>query len=169
MITIVIMGVTLTIVNQQWSVRLKRDREAELEFRGNRIKMAIELYAADYQVRKGSRPNIYPLQLEQLVEGPKHYLQKVYKDPITGDDFDLVRIDGEIHGVRSRSTEPPFATAKFHNAQSYNQMIFLAQKPQGTGLAPCDTGGDSLNSTLLTHCSKGERQRETPPSLVPYP
>jgi len=50
MMTVVIVGITLTQIGQQWSVIVKRDREAELIFRGNRIKFAFERYVADYQV-----------------------------------------------------------------------------------------------------------------------
>jgi type II secretory pathway pseudopilin PulG len=57
---VVIMGVALSAVGQQWSVAMKRDREAELFFRGNRIKLAIETYAADYEVNRASRVNRYP-------------------------------------------------------------------------------------------------------------
>ncbi len=58
MAAIVLMGVAMTVVGQQWSIMVKRDKEAELLFRGNRIKAALEAYAADYQVRKATRPNI---------------------------------------------------------------------------------------------------------------
>ena len=43
MFFVVLIGITLMMIGQQWSVTLKRDREAELLFRGNRIKQAIEL------------------------------------------------------------------------------------------------------------------------------
>ncbi|TLY43344.1 MAG: hypothetical protein E6K61_02180, partial [Nitrospirae bacterium] len=78
MFAIVLMGISMTVVSKQWTVVMKRDKEAELLFRGNRIKAAIEAYAADYQVRKASRPNVYPLKLEQLTEKPKRYLPVVY-------------------------------------------------------------------------------------------
>ena len=62
MLAIVLIGIslTITIVWQQWSVVVKRDREAKLLFRGNRVKEAIERFVADYQVQKATRPN-YPL------------------------------------------------------------------------------------------------------------
>ena len=60
MAAVVLMGVAMTVVGQQWSVVVKRDREAELQFRGTRIKTAIEAYAADYEVLAGmpGRPRI---------------------------------------------------------------------------------------------------------------
>lgn len=137
MAAIVLMGVAMTVVGQQWSVVVKRDREAELQFRGTRIKTAIEAYAADYQVRKATRPNIYPLRLEQLTEkNPKRYLQVVYKDPITGQDFELIKVGAEIQGVKSRSQEHPLNQVQFKNAVSYNAVVFQAASPGAQPGAP---------------------------------
>ena len=104
---IVLLGITLMAVAQHWSVVMKRDREAELAFRGNRIKEAIERYVADYEVQKATRANRYPLKLEDLTKRPKRYLQAVYKDPITGEDFALIKVGKDIRGVRSPSMDAP--------------------------------------------------------------
>ena len=139
MAAIVLMGVSMTVVGKQWSVTVKRDKEAELQFRGTRIKNAIEAYAADYQVRKATRPNIYPLMLEQLTQkNPKRYLPVVYKDPITGRDFELIKVGTEIQGVKSRSRERPLNQVQFNNAASYNAVVFRAASP-GAQLAGAST------------------------------
>ncbi len=113
-------------VNQHWSVILKRDREQELAFRGNRIKEAIERYAAAFEVQKGTRQNHYPLKLEDLTEGPKRYLQVVYKDPMTGEDFALIKRGTEIRGVRSTSLEAPLDQVTFQQARRYRDIRFEA-------------------------------------------
>jgi len=105
-------------------------------FRGNRIKTAIELYAADYQVRKATRPNVYPLKLEQLTEKPKRYLPVVYKDPITGQDFELIKVGAEIRGVKSRSKDKPLDMVHFKNADTYDQIAFQAQAPASQPAIP---------------------------------
>jgi type II secretory pathway pseudopilin PulG len=143
MVAIVLMGISMTAVGKQWSVTAKRDKEAELQFRGTRIKNAIEAYAADYQVRKATRPNIYPLKLEQLTEKPKRYLQVAYKDPITGEEFDLIKIGAEIRGVKSRSKDKPLNQVDFKNAATYNAIRFEAKPPAGA--APCAPGIPSVN------------------------
>jgi type II secretory pathway component PulK len=56
MMLVVAMSISLMGVTQQWSVIMKRDREAELLFRGTRIKEAIERYVADHEVQKATRP-----------------------------------------------------------------------------------------------------------------
>jgi len=80
------------VTGQHWSIIMKRDREAELLFRGTRIKVAIERYAADYEVQKATRSQRYPLKLEDLTKKPRRYLPVVYLDPITREKFELIKI-----------------------------------------------------------------------------
>jgi len=126
---VAVMGIASTSLARNWGVIMQREREAELLFRGLQIKHAIERYAADYEVRKGTRENIYPIRLEQLVEGPKRYLPRVYSDPITGEEFDLIFEKGEIHGVRSRSAGRPFNRVEFQQAATYQDIKFKAFPP----------------------------------------
>lgn len=129
MFAIVLMGIAMTVVSKQWTVVMKRDKEAELLFRGNRIKTAIEAYGAAYAVEKSRRANRYPLRLEQLTEKPKRYLPVVYKDPITGQDFELIKVGAEIRGVKSRSKDKPLDMVHFKNADTYDQIAFQVQAP----------------------------------------
>ena len=142
MFAIVLMGVSLTAMGKQWSVAVKRDKEAELLFRGNRIKAAIEAYAAHHAVEKATRPNRYPISLEQLTKKPKRYLQVVYKDPITGQDFELIKAGGQIIGVKSTSKGKPFNKVDFKNASSYDQIAFQAVAPKAQ---PCLPGVSAIN------------------------
>jgi type II secretory pathway pseudopilin PulG len=142
MLAIVLMGISSVVVAKQWVVTMKRDQDAELLFRGTRIKNAIAGYAADYEIMKATRPNRYPLSLEQLTQRPKRYLQVVYKDPITGHDFDLIKVGAEIRGVRSRSKERPLDQVNFKNAATYDQVTFQVLEPIGQ---PCRTGPNPIN------------------------
>lgn len=141
---VVLMGVSLTAAARSWQVVVRRDAEAELYFRGMRIKHAIEAYAADYEVRKGTRPNRYPLSLAQLAEGPRRYLPVVYKDPITGQEFEPIRVNGEIRGVRSRDKGAPLNQVAFQGATAYDQIAFQAIPPSQP--APPDQHGPVANS-----------------------
>ena len=136
MFFVVIVGISLMVIGQQWSVTVKRDKEAELFFRGTRIKEAIERYAADFQVQKSTRPNQYPLNLKDLTQKPKRYLQTVYKDPITGEDFELIKTGTQIRGVRSKSQDTPFDKINFKGASSYHAVRFEAQAQRSTNCAP---------------------------------
>jgi len=126
MFFVVLLGLSLMAVNQQWSIILTRDREKELAFRGHRIKEAIERYAADFEVQKGTRQNHYPLSLDDLTKGPKRYLPVVYNDPMTGEEFALIKKGGEIRGVRSTSLAPPVDRVTFQGAQRYQDIHFEA-------------------------------------------
>ncbi|MGE0472848.1 MAG: hypothetical protein AB7P17_04375 [Nitrospirales bacterium] len=136
MILIVIINISLMGVTQQWSVIMKRDKEAELLFRGTRIKEAIERFVADYEIQKATRTYQWPRKLEDLTKkNPKRYLQVVYKDPMTGQPFDLIKVGEEIHGVRSTSTDTPYNLVKFKGAKTY-QAIRFESTGSTTGCQP---------------------------------
>ena len=144
MFLIVLMGISLMAISQHWSVILKRDREAELAFRGIRIKEAIERYVADYEVLKATRPTRYPRKLEDLTKKPKRYLQVVYKDPFTETDFALIKVGTDIRGVRSMSTDKPLDQVTFKGAQSYQAIRFeVAQAATPGTTAPSQTADQS--------------------------
>ena len=125
MMLVVFMTISLLGMTQQWSVIMKRDREAELLFRGTRIKEAIDRYVADYEVQKATRPNLWPRTLEELTKkSPKRYLQMAYSDPMTGKKFDLIKVGEELHGVRSTSTDTPYSQVGFKGAKTYQAIRF---------------------------------------------
>lgn len=148
MILVVVMSIALMGVTQQWSVIMKRDREAELLFRGTRIKEAIERFVADYEVQKATRPNRWPRTLEELTKKtPKRYLQAVYTDPITGEDFDLIKVGEELHGVRSTSQDVPYDQVHFKNAKTY-QAIRFESTGAGTKCQP-----NPINPLIQQNCT----------------
>ncbi len=135
MFFVVLIGIGLMAVGQEWSVIMKRDREKELAFRGTRIKEAIERFVADHEILKGTRPNKYPLKLEELTKkAPRRYLPVVYQDPITGQDFELIKVGKDIRGVRSTSLETPMDQMTFKGARTYHAIKFEAalKKPKPT-------------------------------------
>ena len=137
MFLIVLMGISLMAVSQQWSLIMKRDREAELLFRGNRIKEALERYVADYEILKATRPTRYPRKLEDLTKKePRRYLQVAYQDPITGNDFELIKVGPDIRGVRSTSTDKPLDQVNFKGAMSYQAIRFEVSQSAGCTPTP---------------------------------
>lgn len=110
---------------------LKKDREAELLFRGLAYRNAIRSFHLAH--------GVFPRTLEDLEKDPKsparRHIRRLYADPMSKDDkpeWRLVRaIDGGIAGVASASSEPPLKQAnfpveveKFTGAQSYAEWIF---------------------------------------------
>jgi len=147
MMMVIFMTISLLGVTQQWSVIMKRDREAELLFRGTRIKDAIDRYVADYEVQKATRPNRWPRTLEELTQkSPKRYLQMAYSDPITGKKFALIKVGEELHGVRSSSTDTPYNRVGFKGAKTYQAIRF-----ESTGAnANCQV--NPLNPNAPSNC-----------------
>ena len=164
MMLVLAISISLMGVTQQWSVIMKRDREAELLFRGTRIKEAIERYVADYEVQKATRPNRWPRTLKDLTKkNPKRYLQAVYTDPITGKDFDLIKTGEELHGVRSTSTDTPYDQVHFKNVETYQAVRFEATGTS-TNCQP-----NPLNPLATQNCTPSGAAAPTPGTSSPKP
>ena len=104
----------LAAIAQPVSLAVRRDREAELAFRGNEIARALTSYWA---ATPGSAKQL-PTSLADLLEdrrGPRplHHLRRIYADPFTGlADWVLVTTDdGRISAVHSRSDAPMLRVA----------------------------------------------------------
>lgn len=112
---IVAMGLSLAVAGKVVSTYSKREKEAELIFRGGEIRKAIGAY---YMESVGAKA--YPKDLQYLLKDQrypvvKRYLRKLYDDPFTGKpDWELIKApDGGIMGVKSRSTEEPLKKGNF--------------------------------------------------------
>ena len=99
----------LAALGQAWSTAAQRERERELQFRGEAIADAI----ASYLKAGASAAPELPRTLDDLLEdrrGPKvrHHLRQRYVDPFTGEaDWELVPQGADktrFVAVRSRST-----------------------------------------------------------------
>lgn len=76
-----VMAVVLSTTLPVFSTVARREREAELVFRGQQYARAVSLFQRKYG-------NALPPNLDVLLN--ERFLRKQYKDPITGDDFQLV-------------------------------------------------------------------------------
>jgi type II secretory pathway pseudopilin PulG len=83
-----IMAVLMTVVMPTWKQAAQREKEAELIFRGQQYARAVGLF----QRRAG--PGVLPPNVDVLVDG--RFLRKAYKDPITGEDFDLLTATQDV-------------------------------------------------------------------------
>jgi len=109
MFLIVVMGIMLQAVSQSWQTIMKRDREEELLFRGSQFRSAIERWR-----KPAPGKQIMPINdLKDLLEDPHsqqkvRYLRRIYKDPITKEDFTVIRDPAlGIIGVASPSDDTP--------------------------------------------------------------
>jgi type II secretory pathway pseudopilin PulG len=82
LVALAVMGVLASAAMPSWKQMAQREKEAELIFRGQQYARAIGLF----QRRAG--PGVNPPSIDVLVQ--QKFLRKKYKDPITGDDFELI-------------------------------------------------------------------------------
>lgn len=121
---VVIMGIILGAVGESMYMVMKREREEELLFRGEQIRYAIERW--NNQPGKQATPL---RELKDLLKDPRslanvRYLRRLYKDPMTGEDF--VPITDPllgIIGVRSASEEEPARKANFPLVTELNKGV----------------------------------------------
>lgn len=83
-----IMSIALSVALPVWRTAAQREREAELIFRGEQYAHAIELYSR--------RTGGYPPSLDALEKG--RFIRRLYKDPVSGADFDPVFLGQVIAG-----------------------------------------------------------------------
>lgn len=94
-VTTAVVGILLTATLPTWSTAVKREKEAELHFRGMQYAEAIRVF----QNRFGSLPT----KLDQLIERKPRSIRQLWKDPMT-DDGEWVLIHA-TPGQRGR--QPP--------------------------------------------------------------
>lgn len=173
MMLVVVMSIATMEVTQQWSVIMQRDREAELQFRGTSIAIAIERFVKDWEIQKATRPNQWPRTLEELTKkSPKRYLRKAYADPMTGNKFALIKIGQEIHGVRSTSTETPYNQDIFKGAKTYQAIRFEAKGNTNCQVNPLNPNAPTncappANTSPSGETSLGDTPSTTPPVQAP--
>ena len=155
MLAVVLLGITLSVAARQWKAVVQREQEADLLARGIEIQTALATYSATIRrARTGQIVEAYPLTLVELTKPPKPFLRKVYRDPLTGGDWEYLRDPaGRITGVKSKSTAEPFkqhnfppAVRHFEGLTSYRLWVFqhpnpsTPQSPQAPLLPPVPGG-----------------------------
>ena len=105
LILVAVMSVTLLGAGRYWSTIAKREREAELLYKGDQIRNAIAAY---YNNPPGGQSKTYPRQFSDLLKDPrypnlKRYLRKWYSDPMTRDGDWVYVLDASkrIKGVQA--------------------------------------------------------------------
>ena len=112
LVAVVLLGLAAAKAGQSLSALMQREREDELLWRGQQYRQAIASY---YGVKQG----MYPASLEDLIKDPRspgtvRHLRRLYLDPMTGKEWELVKDPAEkLIGVRSTSDLAPFRQAGF--------------------------------------------------------
>ncbi len=91
-----VMGIILGMVMPVWQTWARREREAELVFRGEQYVQAIGLFSR--------QTGGFPTSMNALRDG--RYIRKLYKDPITNEDFQPVYLGQIASGAIGAPTAP---------------------------------------------------------------
>jgi type II secretory pathway pseudopilin PulG len=151
---IMVMGIMLAAVGQSWKTVMKREREEELIFRGRQYKDAITRW---YTPRAGSGQHVAtPLKdLKDLLQDPRsltitRYLRRLYTDPITGKEWNVISDPNRgITGVFSSSEAAPLKTGGFpddlkelSDKKKYSewQFVYIQAATSGTPRTTGTTG-----------------------------
>jgi type II secretory pathway pseudopilin PulG len=92
-----VMAVMLSVALPMWETANRREREAELVFRGEQYIQAIRLFQRRYA-------GTFPPSLDVLLE--QRFLRRRYKDPVTHRDFRVLHAGIEATPMGARSGEP---------------------------------------------------------------
>ncbi len=120
-----------------WRQQSMRERELDLIFRGEQYARAIALY----QIKNNS----YPLDIDVLVS--QRYLRKKWKDPVTGEDFQLVGLTSGQGGTPNRSGVPggsPGSASRGGTPVGPGGMAQVPGGAPGRGPAQPSLGGQPL-------------------------
>lgn len=124
-------GLMLAAMAQSWTMDARRAKEAELIWRGEQFRLAIEAYAS---VPVGEGQARLPMRLEDLLEDRRsgevqRHLRRIWRDPITGrSEWGLVREGEGIAGVHSLSTATPVNAPD--GITRYDEWRFVLGQPQ---------------------------------------
>lgn len=135
LVMVVVMGLGVGIAASSWRTKVRRSHEQELLWRGDQYRKAIASY---YRMVHGGARGSYPRNLESLKNDPRvlhrlRHIRRLYKDPLTGEDFILIKDgSGGIIGVRSESNSEPFKkdgfsydNARLTNCKRYSEWEFI--------------------------------------------
>lgn len=161
---IALIGMGLAAAGTLWHTESQREREADLLFIGDQYRQAIRSY---YELDP-AQPRL-PQSLDDLLEDNRRpnvvrHLRRVWRDPLTGRPFVLIREPDTqgIAGIYSPAPGHPFKNAgfaakdeAFKDAKSYAEWRFVVVLSSRTAV-------DSVSSQL-------PRTASTPDSSQPLP
>lgn len=128
-------GILMSAALPVWSQAARREREAELVFRGEQYARAVALYQRTYA-------GAFPPDVETLIE--ERFLRRQYRDPMVehGEfrilhESDAEELPGGVIGVASTSAEASLRV--YNGATRYDQWVFIyteAADAPGPSAAP---------------------------------
>src|SRR5262245_30222624 len=153
LVTLSVMMVLMTVALPVLSTEAQREREAELVFRGQQYARAVSLFQRKYG-------NALPPNLDVLIN--EKFLRRKYKDPITGEDFQLV---GPGSPELAFALNAPPQTGQQQPQQQQGRGT-QAQQQQGRGTqAQQPTFGMNQNAGL-SQAARGAQAGQAPGGIL---
>src|SRR5688500_5375009 len=135
-----VMAIMLGVALPVWRTAVQREREAELVFRGEQYANAIAIF----QRRTGG----YPPSLDVLEK--TRAIRKLYKDPMTGGDFQPVFVGQMIGGAPvAPGQQGPGAGQRGRGGTVAPPMAGRGQTPGARGAATSPFAGGGVGQTGL--------------------
>ena len=136
LILVAVMSIAFIGTGRYWSTIVKREREAELLYRGDQIRKAIASY---FDNPPEGQEKSYPRQFSDLLKDPrypnlKRHLRRWYTDPMPGGGEWVYVVDAakRLKGVHSKDRGKPIKKGNFpkeykafENAQTYSDWAFI--------------------------------------------
>jgi len=185
LVSVVILGLMLTVVSRVWMTTIQREREAQLLWVGHAYRDAI----ASYYVHGGQ----FPQSLQQLLQDdrspvPLRHLRQLYPDPMTGAaDWTLIPdpMSQHIMGVASSSKATPIkrqgfelVDAVFADTDCYCAWQFVywprrwgAPLPSGVNVPPSIAPGPTNTGPVIpgSNTAPSGSGLLTPGTTLPLP
>ncbi len=157
LIAIAIMGLLMSMAMPTWQTFVKREKEAELVFRGGQYARAITLYGERFA-------GAFPPNIETLVQG--RFLRKAYTDPMMKDgEFELVTL-GTLQNIPGLSpasqagddggepTRTPFSRAAREQNEDSGFIMGVRSRSTDTSLMVLN-GLDNYADWIFTPTAAG--------------
>lgn len=160
---VAITAAAMAALGQSWSTAAQRERERELEFRGQEIARAIASYLkAGASVAPGQDAAAgvvggHPRSLDDLLVDrrgikPRHHLRRAYADPMTGKpDWVLVPAPTDpqgFHGVHSRAEQTLLRRINPDGEQASRASDWLFSAAAAEGAAKPDPAASAASAPL---------------------
>jgi type II secretory pathway pseudopilin PulG len=134
-----VMAVGMTVALPAWSTMARREKEAELVFRGEQYARAIALFQRKYA-------GAFPPNTDVLVT--ERFLRRKFKDPITNDDFKTVSVGEAVEQAQTTDPlNPAGSRARAGGAPGENPRAANANGPT-TARSTFTLRGGSTSSTF---------------------
>ena len=159
---IAVMSIAMGVAVQTVEFQMRREREAELIFRGEQFIEAIRLYKIKY--------GRYPMQLKEIYEAKPRVIRKRWKDPITdSENWGIVFLGQEGRpgqqgrqlagpgatsdsGFGDRGTLPNGPTSRYDgNPGRRARAGYRSSAPTNRARARWDTGGVKMGPIVGVH------------------